>query len=64
LHAISRAPGGPASFFTEDLIQEESAMETIAGTLHIEWEAQLDRARERARKETKPILIDFSAAPQ
>jgi hypothetical protein len=28
------------------------------------WESSLDKARERARKETKPILIDFSAAPQ
>lgn len=28
------------------------------------WEASLNRAQERARKEIKPILIDFSAAPE
>ena len=29
----------------------------------IVWEASLDQAKERARKEGKPILLDFSAAP-
>jgi hypothetical protein len=27
------------------------------------WENSLDRAKERARKEKKPLLLDFSAAP-
>ncbi len=27
------------------------------------WEASVDQAKERARKESKAILLDFSAAP-
>jgi hypothetical protein len=27
------------------------------------WEASLDRAKQRASQEKKPILVDFSAAP-
>jgi hypothetical protein len=27
------------------------------------WEASLDQAKARSRKEGKPILLDFSAAP-
>jgi hypothetical protein len=29
----------------------------------IAWESSLDAARERAGREGKPVLIDFSAAP-
>ncbi len=29
----------------------------------VAWEASLDKAKERARKEGKPLLVDFSAAP-
>ena len=28
------------------------------------WETSIDSARQRAAKEDKPILIDFSAAPE
>jgi hypothetical protein len=28
-----------------------------------EWMSDLDEARERARRENKPLLLDFSAAP-
>ena len=30
----------------------------------IAWEASLPQARERAAREGKPILLDFSAAPE
>jgi hypothetical protein len=30
----------------------------------IAWETSLPQARERAAKEEKPILLDFSAAPE
>jgi hypothetical protein len=33
-------------------------------TERIAWEKSLDKARERAAKEGKAVLIDFSAAPQ
>ena len=39
-----------------------TATET-AGT-GVRWETSFHAAEERARKEGKPILIDFSAAPQ
>jgi hypothetical protein len=29
----------------------------------VAWEASVDQARGRARKEAKPVLLDFSAAP-
>jgi hypothetical protein len=29
----------------------------------VRWESTVDAARERARKEKRPVLIDFSAAP-
>jgi hypothetical protein len=29
----------------------------------VAWEKSVDRAAERARKEGKPLLLDFSAAP-
>ncbi len=29
----------------------------------VAWEASLDGAKERARREGKPLLIDFTAAP-
>ena len=29
----------------------------------VRWEATLDQAREKARREGKPILLDFTAAP-
>jgi hypothetical protein len=29
----------------------------------VAWAGSLDEAKERARKEGKPVLLDFSAAP-
>jgi len=29
----------------------------------VAWEASADQARERARREGKPLLLDFTAAP-
>lgn len=29
----------------------------------VRWEATVETARERARKDKRPVLIDFSAAP-
>ena len=29
----------------------------------VKWEASLDQAKARAKKEAKPLLLDFSAAP-
>jgi hypothetical protein len=29
----------------------------------VAWEPSVDQAKERARKENKPVLLDFSAAP-
>lgn len=30
----------------------------------IAWESSLPQARERAAREEKPVLLDFSAAPE
>ena len=30
----------------------------------IAWETSLPQAQERARREGKPVLLDFSAAPE
>jgi hypothetical protein len=29
----------------------------------VRWEATLDQAKDRARREGKPVLLDFTAAP-
>ena len=36
----------------------------VAGETGLRWETSFQTAQERSRKEGKPILIDFSAAPQ
>ena len=38
---------------------------TIMSTQHdgVAWEASLDGAKERAQREGKPLLLDFTAAP-
>ena len=32
-------------------------------TTSIEWERDIDVALERAKRENRPILVDFTAAP-
>ncbi len=35
----------------------------MAGPESVAWEASVEKARERARRENKAVLVDFTAAP-
>ena len=35
----------------------------VAQAHDLAWKASVEEAKEQARKESKPILLDFSAAP-
>jgi hypothetical protein len=39
-------------------------MTAVAVAEPITWETSLSQAQERARREGKPVLLDFSAAPE
>jgi hypothetical protein len=39
-------------------------MTAVAVAEPITWESSLAQAQERARREGKPVLLDFSAAPE
>ena len=45
------------------LSQTEEVHHMVAQEKGVAWAGSLDQARERAKKEGKPVLIDFSAAP-